>query len=438
MTTRQLGAALNEADEATAAAAAAAVAAADTEGPGIVVGVDVASGEAVGVPPLSDGALDTDLAASDDALGITTNNPRPPDAGGAVATAVALGEPPAEADAEADVNANADAEETSIGAVGGGSLHGSATRPRGRPPNINENSLVRRLECLLAVDRGQISMKEACERYAISARTFYRWLSDKERLVELTGYFPGLGDQMPPAAMGSPNAAPAGQPASAVDLDTSDGTRKRIADVAFPSVADFAEKRRLPATRPRTTIRTPGSQPMRPHLPGFSPPNRMPVQMSGQELRMAGRNGSPITPQKTRVTLEYGDARAVLGWHFGANASEIRDAIARRFSIDDSMNWAFIDGDGDELVVSHAIPSGTYKIVVLGKRTGDTSDFAGRDAVSPAVTVEPSPDTNCKVELTEKLANVDDVVTLDPSMPDKRETDLTLDQPPPTAASAEI
>lgn len=58
---------------------------------------------------------------------------------------------------------------------------------QGRPPNINENPLIRRLECILSVQRGYMSVADACREYEISARTYYRWLRDKTRLVQLTG-----------------------------------------------------------------------------------------------------------------------------------------------------------------------------------------------------------------------------------------------------------
>ena len=63
-------------------------------------------------------------------------------------------------------------------------------RRTGRPPNINENSLIRRLQCVMAVELECISMNLACEFYKISSRTFYRWLRNKKRLLELTGYQP--------------------------------------------------------------------------------------------------------------------------------------------------------------------------------------------------------------------------------------------------------
>eukprot|EP00178_Gracilaria_changii_P008708 TRINITY_DN2616_c0_g1_i1.p3 TRINITY_DN2616_c0_g1~~TRINITY_DN2616_c0_g1_i1.p3 ORF type:complete len:531 (+),score=158.43 TRINITY_DN2616_c0_g1_i1:942-2534(+) len=100
----------------------------------------------------------------------------------------------------------------------------SKNRP-GRPPNINENSLMRRLECVMAVDTGRMTMAVACQHYDISARTFYRWLRNKQRLIELTGFtehdfkngsppahrapFPEHMHRMPPSAAAAAAAAAA-------------------------------------------------------------------------------------------------------------------------------------------------------------------------------------------------------------------------------------
>ena len=40
----------------------------------------------------------------------------------------------------------------------------------------------------MAVDSGRMTMLTACQQYDISARTFYRWLRNKERLIQLTGF----------------------------------------------------------------------------------------------------------------------------------------------------------------------------------------------------------------------------------------------------------
>ncbi|CAN8064183.1 unnamed protein product [Agarophyton chilense] len=69
-----------------------------------------------------------------------------------------------------------------------GNMHMRSKNRPGRPPNINENSLMRRLECIMAVETSRMTMSEACQHYYISSRTFYRWLRSKDRLIQLTGF----------------------------------------------------------------------------------------------------------------------------------------------------------------------------------------------------------------------------------------------------------
>lgn len=79
------------------------------------------------------------------------------------------------------------------GSRGGGSSRARAGRQgarSGRPPNINENPLLRRLECVMAVETGRLQMADACLQYEISARTFYRWVNSKSELIRLTGLSP--------------------------------------------------------------------------------------------------------------------------------------------------------------------------------------------------------------------------------------------------------
>lgn len=60
------------------------------------------------------------------------------------------------------------------------------SRVRYRIPQTNENTVQRRLECVLAVESGEITMSQACVAYDISSRTFYRWARSKSKLLELT------------------------------------------------------------------------------------------------------------------------------------------------------------------------------------------------------------------------------------------------------------
>ncbi len=59
----------------------------------------------------------------------------------------------------------------------------------GRRRNASEkHSLIQRVECLLSVQFGKMTLNQACIAYSISSRTFYRWLQEKDRLMELTRY----------------------------------------------------------------------------------------------------------------------------------------------------------------------------------------------------------------------------------------------------------
>jgi hypothetical protein len=176
---------------------------------------------------------------------------------------------------------------------------------------------------------------------------------------------------------------------------------------------------------------------MRPHVAAHTPPHRLGMQ-AGADATAAEQHGTPVAPQKTRVALQCGDVSAVLGWHYGASAGDIRDTITRRFSIDEGVNWAFVDGDGDELVVSHAIPSGSYKILVSGTRTDDGAEVRQAAAARPVVTVENEPSPNCKVELADKLDPVEEVVILNAATPEKTGADVSLDQAITAGAGAEI
>lgn len=88
-----------------------------------------------------------------------------------------------EADAPNSQTRQPDRRRSMRGEARGGRRNGRT----GRPPNINENCLQKRLECVMNVLRNQMTITEACEHYHISPRTYYRWLNSKDRLIELTG-----------------------------------------------------------------------------------------------------------------------------------------------------------------------------------------------------------------------------------------------------------
>lgn len=272
-------------------------------------------------------------------------------------------------------------------------------RSRGRPPNINENSLVRRLQCLLDVQAQTMTMKEACERYSISARTFYRWLSDKDRLIELTGWdgkgFPqslnqsntmaqsdvekALEESMAETQTGTKNDT-SNAAVCAVPCDLS-GTvvRKRPANNALAGALDFAEKRRLPPARGRTC---PNVQLARGFAlqPGWTDTGcclpKQPACPAG-EGSFGGDRGGVL--QKTRVGINSGGRRVSMAWYPGATSQEIQHAIARRFALDSQHYWTLIDDDGDEIVLSSTIPSGEYRLSLLsGEHEAEIEDAVKR------------------------------------------------------------
>lgn len=147
----------------------------------------------------------------------------------------------------------------------------SKQRP-GRPPNINENSLMRRLECIMAVETGRMAMLDACQHYDISARTFYRWLRTKDRLIQLTGFTEddfkngpppidkaALSDQihrMPPSTSAPSHPNPprlSNQPAVANPQTPDFRAHNALPRSAPVSAQPMALKRRMPRVPQYTT-----------------------------------------------------------------------------------------------------------------------------------------------------------------------------------------
>ncbi len=61
-----------------------------------------------------------------------------------------------------------------------------------------------------------------------------------------------------------------------------------------------------------------------------------------------------------------GRRKVVLGFYRGSLAVDIKDSIARRFGLLKGAQWALIDQDGDEIVVSDGMPSGRYMLNIFG------------------------------------------------------------------------
>lgn len=381
----------------------------------------------------------------------------------------------------------------------------SRNRP-GRPPNINENSLMRRLECVMAVDSGRMNMLAACQQYEISARTFYRWLRNKDRLIELTGFteedfkhgsplpdkdnFPHQNTQRMPPQRADPEQNLPRLPAQPV-VPTNTSPSKEVT----PPHPFAGSKRRLPRATDKDFTAPPNhnpafyrrnftKMPSQPKLPRHnterqpapaSAPARVrrdswPQQTSEMETQFAPQpfdnntqpsspdesfkrrklqkvddtpvetvqeahdpllvssmqqdlpptedntyvngaanhtqiaprtpggsaamltsdvlqaqvalqNGTPPSPtqdtvfpqqlsdvrqpQKHRLEIMMGRRRVCIAWYDGAQAEDIRTAIARRFALLPGTQWALMDKGMDEIIISTGVPSGRYTLTVF-------------------------------------------------------------------------
>lgn len=392
---------------------------------------------------------------------------------------------------------------------------------------------MRRLECVMAVESGRMTMLTACQQYDISARTFYRWLRNKDRLIELTGFTEDDFRNAPPASWGPDPARQDDQPQQphqaqhiepAEEVEPQDnlprlpavqrspakgtsaasaagpGASATTAPAAPPPANFMGLKRRFPkgseAARPsfsggaasasaerfeggnsqaayyarrsftkmppanspahdglsaerhaaRTSTRMrrqdwPPEPPAQqrfgsdgqfvqayresrsnsPHepfkrrkvikdaapsseeggdqqgmaanveqAPETSSPNRHgqeyangagyqqgargPSGGNGQQARTlqpAAQNGGRALESvdgangKHRIEIMMGRRKVTIAWYQGASAEDIKTSIARRFALLPGTQWALIDKNFDEIVISAGVPSGRYTLTVF-------------------------------------------------------------------------
>lgn len=188
----------------------------------------------------------------------------------------------------------------------------------GRPPNINENSLQRRLECVLAVEEG-MNMVDACAAYDISTRTFYRWLRSKPKLVELT------------------SAAAAAKSPSPSNTNTN-----------LPSTPS------RPAKRTRHNVFPTA-------VPTTVPPTIPPVQEGRTRIEVICHSKHNINNNNII------ESEIALNWYDGTSGNDIREAITRRFGLKQHMNWGIKNcADSEEVLISPGMPSGKYFLFFSG------------------------------------------------------------------------
>lgn len=76
-------------------------------------------------------------------------------------------------------------------------------------------------------------------------------------------------------------------------------------------------------------------------------------------------NGSGSDFGKHRIEIMMGRRKVSIAWYEGARTEDIKAAISRRFALLPGTQWALMDKNLDEIVVSPGIPSGRYTLTVF-------------------------------------------------------------------------
>lgn len=299
----------------------------------------------------------------------------------------------------------------------------------GRPPNINENCLQRRLECLLSVESGKNSMQEACEQYDISSRTFYRWLRDKDRLIELTGCSDAAPPVQPtpfarrmPRAHQTPHtqhdpddrprvmelhsvrrgsgpvrspsqervAAATALASHALAKGATAATRKRPKDARDDAARNKRARDYHYSPRPvyqlatyEPAVAAPAQRlpyaaaphfsgehaPAYPYVKHHEPPRYYESDMyqPRQHYLPPEDDDQPVSGAAlgTRIELMHGRRKVVLNWYPGTSTDDIKNAIVRKFALHRDFQWALNNSADEEVLVSAGIPSGRYTLIVF-------------------------------------------------------------------------
>lgn len=283
----------------------------------------------------------------------------------------------------------------------------SCKRRKGRPPNISENPLARRLSCIMSVTSGQTSMQAACREYDISARTFYRWMRSKQELIAVTGHggpAEGAGgegaDRMAgPEADGAVDVT-AGRP-HGHELGSGDGARRT-------GLAAGAKKRMPKRCQLRQdggegganggvqAICTVGEAPadvkevrggdctadssggmmlaLWPEAGGGRVNGEGKGEGEGDGGIEAGRERKVKScgccdcgrGRKHRVVISMGEVKAGICWYADALACDIKAVIRKKFGLTcEDSRWSLVDDFQDEVVISPGMPSGCYTLMLL-------------------------------------------------------------------------
>lgn len=295
-----------------------------------------------------------------------------------------------------------------------------------------------------------MTMLTACQQYDISARTFYRWLRDKHRLIELTGFteddfrnnppwstptdsaaaqdpeggelvhdpnqqeevdvqenLPRLSAQAGGRARGGPGGFmgmkrrfPKGSEARGAAYGDGGGgafrgaanaqqvyyARRAFTKMPSKNVARASRREgweegeggfveggygefggdNESAFKRRKVVRDGAEE-------GADGDEEMPGEVdefaNGNADYGGGRRGAPrmggMGGDKHRIEIMMGRRKVAIAWYEDAGAADIKAAIARRFALLPGTQWALMDKNLDEIVISAGVPSGRYTLTVF-------------------------------------------------------------------------
>lgn len=253
----------------------------------------------------------------------------------------------------------------------------------------------------MAVESGRMNMLAACQQYDISARTFYRWLRDKHRLIELTGFTEddfttGFqqtdpeanetdGDNLPrlsttsvvkkveEGGMALKRRFPKSENREAKSWQQQAVCLARRSFTKMPSRGADVEK--ITAVRLSTRMRRADGEPDDPAQNSQEdepdPKRRKLSDDPADPLEVDESNPqTPLiintsTPSKHRLEIISPKKTASVAWYKGASVADIKTVIARTFSLEPNSQWGLTDADQDEIVISEHMPSGKYTLNVF-------------------------------------------------------------------------
>lgn len=107
---------------------------------------------------------------------------------------------------------------------------------------------------------------------------------------------------------------------------------------------------------------------LRSHMGGRDVSQQRMAQRSGAHVQTGGRtavDGIVSDFGKHRIEIMMGRRKVSIAWYEGAQTEDIKAAISRRFALLPGTQWALMDKNLDEVIISPGVPSGRYTLTVF-------------------------------------------------------------------------